>query len=182
MAHVPTQKGPEEWTWLMFLGLIAVTSPPPPSASPWPTQTHTLWPPLCPQRPGPEVLLSQSICGEEERCRLTFPGGGYLSIAGAGWTTGYLWNSGSHFHSTQAFANAHKSPVWVVGENWAQVVDSGSHWGHPDLRGKTEGRKPPASGFPRAEGHRLCIGGSKTQRDQGIQLRSPSQLRDKLKS
>lgn len=120
--------------------------------------------------------------GKEERCRLTFPGGGYLSTAGAGRATGYLWNSGSHFRSTQAFADAHKSPVGVVGEKWAQAVESGSHWAHPDLRGKTQGREPPASEFPTVEGPRLLVGVSKAQRDQGLQLRSPSQLRAKPKS
>lgn len=61
----------------------------------------------------------------------------------------------------------------VAGDNWAQAVDSGSHWGHPDLRGKTEGRKPLASGFPTVEGHRLLATEVKVQRGQEIQLRSP---------
>ena len=137
------------------------------------------------QGQGQRFLLSQSHTerGREERCRLTFPGGGYLSTAGAGWTTGYLWDPGCQFHSTQACANAHQFPTGGGGkENWAQAVDIGSHWGHPDLRGKTEGRNPPASGFLRVEDHRILVGRSKTQRGQGKKPRSPSQLTAKLRS
>lgn len=68
-----------------------------------------------------------------------------------------------------------------MGENWAQAADSGSHWGRPDLRGSPEGRKSPASEFPAAEAHGFLAGVRKAQRGQGLQLRSPSPLRAKLK-
>lgn len=58
----------------------------------------------------------------------------------------------------------------------------GLHWGHPDLRSKTEGRNPPASVFLRVESHRLLLGRSKAQRNQETQPRSPSQLTATLRS
>lgn len=61
-------------------------------------------------------------------------------------------------------------------------MNTGSHEGLPDLGGKTEGRRPPASGFPTVEDHGILDGGSKAQRGQGIYVRSPSQLTAKLKS
>lgn len=49
---------------------------------------------------GQRFLLSKSYMGRgQESGRLIFPGGGYLSLEGAGWATGYLRNSDSYFHS-----------------------------------------------------------------------------------
>ena len=154
----------------MFLGPTTETCRAP-AVSPQPmqdTHTHGHHSAHRGQGQGQRFLLSQSHMqrGREERCRLTFPGEGYLSTAGAGWTTGYwgpriLWDPGSHFHSNPAYADAHESPIGGRRENWAQAWDTGSHWGHLDLRGKTEGKTPPASGFLRVEGHRLLAARSK---------------------
>lgn len=167
----------------MFPGLTPVTSPTP-SASPWPhAHTPTVASTLPAEaRAGGFAESKHMRRGKAERCRLTLPGGGYLSLAGAGWTTA---DSGprppTSIPPTPSLMLTGPQEG-LMGENWAPAAGSGSHWGHPDPRGRIEGRKPPASEFPTAEGHRPLAGGRKAQRDQGIQLRSTSQERAKLKS
>jgi hypothetical protein len=82
-----------------------------------------------------------------------FPGGGYLSIAEAGWGHGIplRLRLPPPLHPSLQFTDARESPT---GSSRGEFGTSIRYWfkkGCPNLRDKTEGRKLPASGFQTVE-------------------------------